>query len=1365
MKKLLIIILILSVKYLLAQNYYYKNYNVDNGLSQNNVTCILQDHLGFMWFGTDDGLNKFDGYSFFVYRRESNNKNSIGNNSVTSLIEDNYKNIWVGTQNGLYKYVRQENKFVRIKLPSVISQDNVISKMSIYGDNLWVGTANSSIHNVNVKNNTITTYLTVDDKGNVVVNNHIYSLYAFNEDYVFVGTKYTGLNIIFPKKNQIIHKKIHNEKTGIQETINFVATITKLSERSIIINTDSNYPLVVDVKTFKSSLLIEPNYLDKYRVGYSLDFVRDNENVLIGSNGSYLISYNLSTKKIKEYKDNLGKVKWFNVVNDVFIDSESCYWIATSGTGVFYYNPQVKQFVTLNYLEDQKKGLRFSSIRTLYQSKSDEIWVGGYGGLTKLNTKTLEVKDFAKLAINIGEPNKKYKFIPSENIYNITPDFYEPNRYFWVGTEGQGLFKFDQIKEEFTALVYSDKYGRDIDGELQVFATVFDKNGNMYVGTSAGLIRFSENYTKVTKFKHDAFDIKSIQPGRIRTLLVDSDNILWIGSDIAGLSYYNEDENRFVKFPIDNENHNSLSNARINDIFEDSKGRLWIGTWGGGLNLLNKESGVFTSFSTKDGLPNDVIYCILEDDENNLWLSTNLGLTRFDFQKKSFVNFDVNDGLQANEFNKNASFKGKDGVLYFGGVKGITYFNPKGILNNRIKPNVVLTSFKIFNKPSLSNRDINLIKEIEILSEDIVFSFEFAGLSYYQPYKNRYRYRLVGFSNDWIDLGTKRDITFTSLEPDTYYLEIIASNNDGVWNEKPFVLKLVVIPPFYKSWAFLTLVFFISGGMIVGFVYFKIHENRKKKEILENLVNQKTNELLKSNSDLLQEINKEKALIEQLEKAKAEAEKADKAKSLFLANMSHEIRTPMNSVIGFAELLKLNIKDSKLLNYVNSIIGSGKVLLALIDDILDLSRIESGLFKLHYDFIDVNDFFNYVVNTFESETKEKGLYLKVNKSGVENILINTDPVRLKQILHNLVSNAVKFTDYGGITVNFEGRILENGIMDIEICVTDTGIGISEQVKNKIFDNFYQTDGHSTRKYSGTGLGLSITKNLTYLLNGTISLESEAEKGSTFIVRFSNISFKEKTKEPSFEIDNNIDFDEIKFNNQLVLIVDDTEINRKLIKAYLAGNDLRTIETNNGEDAVKMIKEDKPDIVFMDLRMPVMDGYEACEKIKKDENLKHIPIIALTAANIDEDEPFIKESGFDGYLIKPIHRERLIAEIYKYVNTVRTPANNGSRKKLKDDFKEKVNIDELRKKEIKDLIFILRTAYLPKISGLLNTMIINQIEQFANDIENFSVKNNIELINAWANNLINYLNNFDLAAIIRTLNDFGNVIDELEEEIK
>jgi signal transduction histidine kinase/ligand-binding sensor domain-containing protein/DNA-binding response OmpR family regulator len=1362
-----LVILILLTNVCFAQNLFYKNYNVDNGLSQNNVSCVLQDHLGFMWFGTDDGLNKFDGYTFYVYRKESGNKNSLGSNSITAIVEDSFNNLWVGTKNGLYKFIRDQNKFIKINFPVAVSLDEVINKMTIWGDYVYAGTASGYVHMVNVKNNNYSTFIPVDENGIVVPNNQINSINAINEEMVLIGTKYTGLNILFPKKNKIYYQQIYDQKSGIEQKISTVFLISKLSDNSAIINYEANKPLIIDLKSFKCVPLIEnwDGYLDIIKKGVILEIVKDKDNILMGINESYLISYNLSTKKIKEYKDNFGKVRPFNVINQIYIDKDNSYWIATSGLGVFYYNNQSNRFNSLFYVNNQNKGLKFSSIRSIYQDQKDELWIGGYGGLIKLNIKTLDVKEYARISEKQINSTNKFKYIPSLFIYKILKDFKEPNRYLWIGTEGQGLFKFDMIKEEFTPIIFSGNLDVNFEEEAQVFDLVFNKKGDLYVGTAAGLIKIPENGTELQKFVNDRYNYNSIQPGKVKTLFVDSDDVLWVGTDAGGVSYFDELENKFVKFAVNTENPYSLSNARINAIFEDSKKRLWIGTWGGGLNLFERETSSFKVFSSKDGFPNDVIYSILEGDDGNLWLSTNLGLTRFNFEKKLVVNFDVNDGLQANEFNKNAAFKGNDGILYFGGVNGITYFNPKATLENRTKPNVVLTSFKIFNKPALTNRDISLVKEIEILPEDRVFSFEFAGLSFYQPYKNKYKYRLVGFSNEWIELGTKRDITFTDLESGTYFLEILAANNDGIWSDKPFVLKIIVIPPVYKSWWFITISFLLIGGMVIGFVFYKIYENKKQKEVLERLVKQKTSELLKVNKELIEEINKEKILIEQLEKAKLEAEKADKAKSLFLANMSHEIRTPLNSVIGFGELLKLNIKDNKLINYINSIIDSGKILLNLIDDILDLSRIESGLLKLHYDYLDFDKLIEFIINNYENTISEKGLYFNIKKSNLDNILIFTDEIRIKQILQNLISNAIKFTEKGGIDISFKGHVIDDTALDLEICIKDTGVGISDSSKEKIFQNFYQSDGHSTRKYSGTGLGLSITKNLTHLLNGTITLDSEVGKGSSFCLNFNRIAFKKKTPKITNELELNINYEEISFNNQLIFIVDDNDINRKLIKAYLVGKNLRIIECSNGKEAVELLTHEIPDLILMDLRMPIMDGYVACSLIKQDEKLKYIPVIALTAAVLEEDETNFKDVGFNGYLIKPISKQTLLAEIYKYFGTNELSNADNLNNLIVEAKTEKIKYDDLKKQEIKNKIFELRTTQLPKVSNLLNKMVINNIEKFAQEILEYSETYDLEITKNWANKLFVSLNNFDLPQIIKLLNEFGKALDKLEDEIK
>lgn len=1349
------------INILLSQQNFYSVYNVDNGLSQNKVNAILQDHLGIMWFGTEDGLNKFDGYTFKVYRRDPEDKYSLGNNTINALAEDRNWNLWIGTQNGLYKFNRAINKFLKVELPSVIAQDNAIKTIALADENVIVGNENGTVYVINLATETIQAFYSINKSNNTVLNNPIITLYPLNNNEILVGTRYAGLNLINLKKQIIEYKNIY---TSTGEIINyeFVILISKFSEDKVILNTENLVPLILDTKTYKTTEFIELESLYKFSKIVS-NVAKLNENILLGCYNSYLLNYNLSTKTIKPFKDDFDKVKPFSVIYQIYVDFDNNIWIATSN-GVYYYNTSRKPFYSIQYSEKIGKSLPFQSIRVIYKINKDEVLIGGYGGLIKYNLKTFQYTYYSKVVVSGTIASNTHKLIPSGAIYCITPDFKNPKRYLWIGTEGQGLYKFDLEREEFKEIIYSDINNVELNDDLIVYAIVFDKQGNMYIGTGNGIVKFSNDLSKIEKYKNDPYNLKSIQSGKIKTLYVDNNNVLWAGSNLGVLSYFISDNNEFRKVLGQITGPNFLTLNSINDILEDNKGRFWIATGGGGLILYDRNTSSYKEFLTKNGLPNDVIYSILEDDDGNLWVSSNKGLTKFNYDNKSFINYDVEDGLQANEFNKNAAFKSPNGELFFGGINGITYFNPKAILPNQNKPRLVFTSFSIYNKQSLFSKDISLVNEIVINPDDKVFNLEFAALNYYQTSKNKYKYRLIGLDENWIDLGNKHDVTFTDLKPNTYTLEVMAANNDNVWSDQVLRIKIIVLPPFYKSWWFIFLIVLSLGGIIVGYVYYKISKNKVYQARLESLVKQKTEEILITNENLKEEINKGKLLIKELEIAKQEAEQLNKAKSLFLANISHEIRTPMNSVLGFAELLRNEINNAQLSNYINSIIKSGKNLLELIDDILDLAKIDSGLLKLQYDYASINDFISYIQQIFESEATNKGLYLNIENRVDEQIKILTDPTRLKQILFNLVSNAIKFTEIGGVTINFDSEIMDKNKLKLKISIKDTGIGITDTIKNKIFEKFFQIDAETTRKYSGIGLGLSITKSLIYMLNGELTLESELGKGSVFYVIFNEIEYKQVENTINNIVDE-IDYDNIEFTNQKVLIVDDAELNRKLLKAFLYIKNLRIFEASNGQEAIAIVNNEIPDIIFMDLKMPIMDGYTACNLIKNNPATKHIPVIALTAANITEDDEVNNSKNFDGYLLKPISKDKLIETIAKFINVLVIPKNEQEEIINENYIEEDVKISEEEKAKIKANIFILRTTYLVQVNNLLSTMIINKIENFANEVLDFAESNNLMLIKNWSSELKAYCNNFDLQNIINSLNKFSRIIDLLEEKIK
>ncbi len=1371
MKRLFVILLFCMGADYLAQAEFYnvEHLVVDKGLSQNSVLAIFQDSKDLMWFGTDDGLNKFDGYNYTIYRREPNDPNSIGNNSITSIVEDNYNNLWIGTLDGLYKYHRNKNIFERIKTPSVNPGDKIISTLLFDNSGtIWVGTRSGMILSINPQNYQYQSYITVNEKGKIVINNGISKIIQVENDEFWIATSSTGINRITPSKHKIERYIPIDEENGKELLDNEILSMIKLVDGNIALSTFNNFIYLCDSKLKVCKPLFKDTPNDE--VGAYIRCLGQNKNnkdeIWFGTEGSGVFQYNIKTKQLFSYNNTNSIIEQVANFKIIYFDKYGMLWLGTNGTGIYHLSPDVKNFYTILKSRNSNKGLPFSSLRAIYQTDLGSIWVGGYGGLAFIDKDNLESRLYSKVYDGDITKAKSFNYLPTLFVYSITPDIKNPERYFWVCSEGQGLYKVDYLNQKFELIQFpvdSLKIKMDL---MQSYNVRFKKDGTIYLGSYYGLAVISPDLKKIEIFHHSQDNLEGIQGGGIRNLLFDRDGVLWLGSDMDGLSYFDEKRKRFVKYKAEAKNYNSLSSNRITAIHEDSNGILWIGTWGGGLNRLNKKTGEVKVYTSKDGLSNNVVYCILEDSNNNLWLSTNIGLSKFNIDSETFVNYDVADGLQGNEFNRNACYKGVDGLLYFGGISGLTYFNPRELKKNEIIPSVILTSFKVFNKEKKLDKDFAFVKEITINSDETLFSLEFAALNYYQTNKNKYKYKLTGFNDNWIELGKKRDVTFTNLAPGQYVLEVIAANNDGFWNTHGLILKINVLTPFYKSWGFIFILCVVGVSIVWIVVNIQISNNKKHKEELEELINQKTYELTESNKRLSKEVENNKEVLGKYENASKSAETANKAKSLFLANISHELRTPLNAVLGFSELLKNNLSDEKLLGYVKSIDISGKILLNLISDIIDLSKIEAGTLKLVTEPININDIITELNGLFGPKAKEKKLQLNAVVDDELPKVLKLDSVRIKQVLVNLIDNAIKFTKSGKVSIEIKkGKInLENNLVDVVFQVSDTGIGIADEVKEIIFENFYQLDGESTRKYGGTGLGLPITKKLVEMMNGSLQLSSKLNYGSSFYFTIPNVPFERKVT-AEFLNKKDEQADNIRFNLQTVLIVDDAEINRKLLRAYLNQFNLIPIEAADGEEAIKVMKEQNPELVLMDLKMPKMNGSDACKIIKADEKLKWTPVIALTAAVASETEQLIKESGFNGYLKKPIGKTVLVNELVRHLKySVTGSSKNNEMVDFGSSNWNAVNVSESEIEEYSAILFVLKTKYLSKIPTLKSTFIINNIEQFANEVVAIGEKNNLKLFVQWGDKLLHACENVDMEQIINLLTDFNNLVEGFEKKL-
>jgi signal transduction histidine kinase/CheY-like chemotaxis protein len=671
---------------------------------------------------------------------------------------------------------------------------------------------------------------------------------------------------------------------------------------------------------------------------------------------------------------------------------------------------------------------------------------------------------------------------------------------------------------------------------------------------------------------------------------------------------------------------------------------LWVGTNGGGLNRFKKRTGKVRRYSTKDGLPNDVVYGILADDAGHLWMSTNKGVSRFDPATGVFRNYDASDGLQSDEFNRYASCKQPDGRLFFGGVKGFNHFNPAELADDSTASAMRITAIKLINKVVDFRSDGSPLTTPAYLSTGMTIphsanmvTFEFASMEFSAPEEHRYQYLLEGFDSDWIMAGHDRSAVYTNLDPGTYTFRVRGDNSDGIWDTQGTAFQLVVLPPWWRTWwAYALYVAAFTGGVFI-FIRLRINGLKRQKELLERTVAERTTEL---------------------SRAKERAEQSERVKEQFLANMSHEIRTPMNAIMGMSSTLKRSEHLPAQERYLTAIVQSSENLLVIVNDILDLSKIEAGKLELEQVAMDPREVLRNVVDVLRHRTEEKGLAMRTDVADDVPTGVIGDPTRLHQILMNLVGNAIKFTERGSVRITMRVKRLRpdpsgerstDAVM-LRCDVTDTGIGIAPEHLALVFDEFAQGDSEHTRKYGGTGLGLSISKRLVYMQGGTITAHGEVGKGSTFTVDIP-YAVPPTSANDAVDVPGPIQGPESAKAPLRVLIAEDNDFNVVVAQdeLNLAYPGVHIDVAPNGQLAVEMVGRNHYDLVLMDVQMPVMNGYDATRAIRAmTGDRSRIPIIAMTANVMKAEVDRCVEAGMDGFIPKPFRQEELVEAIAKVI---------------------------------------------------------------------------------------------------------------------
>ena len=1209
-----------------------KFYSTDKELSNSLINVVYQDRKGFIWIATENGLNKFDGTRFSIYRHNATDSTSLKNNYVRTLFEDSRGNFWIGCINGLQRYDRATDSFHELFISRKDGRKNphITSIIERRNGTLWIATSGQGA--ISLKKDSppasfhIETELT-DRMGS----NYLNVIFEDSRQNLWIATEEKGLYRYSPESKELKSYKTPyhiagDDVSAICEDAHgqiFVGTLTKglfrlssrqegnfapvlyqnrmnLNIRTLIIDTRGKLIIGTDgegVKEYQpqqdiivdSEINAGPFDFSKSKV-HSLIEDKDH-NVWLGifQKGLILVPGISNKFDYYGYKSIHSNTIGSSCVMAIYTDEQATIWIGTDNDGLYAINDQGKQLRHYTHQADNPQSVP-GTILCLYEDSNQELWLGSYfNGLARMNKRTGTCQDATSLLqgnLNAGKPK-------------VSCIIEDKNKNLWVGTYGSGLYKINLPTQHVT-------------------------------------------YYESTRNENDDWSINRLPNDWISCLLEDEEGMIWIGT-YKGLAVLNPQTDSFINYKKQN---NLLPGYVVYSLLENSHGEIWAGT-SEGLVCLNKDRLTPVLFTAADRLPSDIICGLAEDDKKNIWISTHQGISKLNPLEKKFINYYAGDGLQGNEFTRTAVFKDKRGKIFFGGTNGVTAFYPQDITEIKKEMNVLITGFYVANRPVkkgdksgnnvITDTAVMDTEQFTLAYNENTFSIDFSVLEFSNPDRISYQYKIKELGDEWISTqpGTNR-VTYSSLKPGKYTFSVQARDHNNFSNIR--TVTIAITPPWYQTWWAKVFWGCLGVLLIYALTMYILSRIRHRQEVMRQKHMEQINE----------------------------------AKLQFFINISHEIRTPMTLIISPLE--KLLAEHSEKQPVYLMIYRNAQRILRLINQLMDIRKLDKGQMHLKFRETDMVGFINDLMQTFNYQAQKKNITFTFEKElgGADSLKVWIDLNNFDKVLMNVLSNAFKYThEEGNIEVSLKtghNDAYRGALKDyFEIDITDNGIGIDKNKIKQIFERFYQIDNDMTQSNFGTGIGLHLSRSLVELHHGIIKAENREDgQGTRFIIRLplgsnhlkaeelenpketgSEPTISQLPKDSIYETEEENKTNEYRKHKAKtryrVLIVEDDEEIRRYIRNEL-DSDFRIYECTNGREGLETILKEKPDLVISDVMMPEMDGITLCRKIKQNININHIPVVLLTAKSKAEDQIEGLEIEADAYIVKPFNTELLRTSI-------------------------------------------------------------------------------------------------------------------------